>query len=63
MDIIDHLAVKMNEIELYNIKGGSTINSTMLNAIVRAFNLSLELGRMLGSYIRRKRDKRLCPIR
>lgn len=63
MDIIDHLVVKMRGEELFNIKGGTAINSTMLNAIVRAFNLSLELGRMLGSYIRRKKDKKWCPIK
>ena len=51
----------MSEVELYSIKGGSAMNSTMLNAIVRAFNLSMELGRMIGSYIRRRREKKLCP--
>ena len=53
----------MSDIELYYIKGGSSFNSTMLNSIIRGFNLSLELGRLLGSYIRRKRNNMLCPIK
>ena len=53
----------MSEIELFYIKGGTSLNSTMLNSIIRAFNLSLELGRMLGSYIRRRRNNMMCPIK
>ena len=53
----------MSEKELYDIKGGASyMNSTMLNSIIRAFNLSLELGRMLGSYIRRRKSNVMCPI-
>ena len=64
MDIIDHLVVNMSEMELYDIKGGfSYLSSTMLNSIIRAFSFSLELGRMLGSYIRRRCNHGLCPIK
>ena len=64
MVTIDHLVASMSEVELYNIKGGASyINSTMLNSIIRAFSFSLELGRMLGSYIRRRCNRGLCPIK
>ena len=42
----------MSNEELSNIKGG--INASILNAIIRGINLSLELGRIVGSAIKRK---------
>lgn len=42
----------MQNSELYEIKGG--ISATTINAIIRVVNLSLELGRIVGSAIKRK---------
>ena len=53
----------MSNIELYNIKGGTTFSSTMINSVIRAFSFSLELGRMLGSYIRRRKNNKICNIK
>ncbi|MDD6272278.1 MAG: hypothetical protein PUA90_02015 [bacterium] len=45
----------MQKSELIEIKGGAgSISATALNAVIRAISLSLELGRIVGSAIRRK---------
>lgn len=44
----------MQNSELVKIQGGAAISSTAINAIIRAVNLSLELGRIVGSAIKRK---------
>jgi hypothetical protein len=49
----------MTEIELYKIKGGA-ISGTIINGIVRAVDIVLELGRSLGSALRRKKDGSYC---
>lgn len=48
--------------ELKYIKGGTKISGTIINAAVRLFNLALELGRTIGSSIRRNDENRICPI-
>ncbi len=51
----------MNNEELLKIQAGSsTISSTVLNAVVRAINTLFELGKSLGSTIRRYKDNKLC---
>ena len=45
--------------ELKKIKGGA-ISGTIINAIVRSVTLALELGRSLGSALRRLKDKNKC---
>ena len=49
----------MSKVELLDIKGGA-FNATLVNALVRFVNLSLELGRTLGTIIRRKLDNNMC---
>ena len=51
--------MKLNEYELVNIIGGS-ITATMLNAIARTMSNILELGRTIGSSIRRIYSKNYC---
>lgn len=43
----------MKDIELNKITGGQTINGTILNALSRFINTIFELGRAVGSSIRR----------
>lgn len=51
----------MNKQELINVKGGAfTINSTSLNALARIGTLILEMGRSLGSALRRSISKNYC---
>ena len=45
--------------ELINVKGGS-VSGTIINGIIRAFTTALELGRSLGSALRRSKDKAMC---
>ncbi len=50
----------MNKQELICIVGGVSISATLVNAFARGINTLLELGRSLGSAIRRIFDKKLC---
>lgn len=53
----------MRREELVLIVGGSSISGTVLNAVIRAVNAALEVGRSLGTAIRRIRTKQACPIK
>ena len=51
----------MENNELINIVGGaSSINGTILNSISRLFSTLLEIGRTIGSSIRRAQNKNYC---
>ena len=50
----------MTNSELICIKGGASISSAMLNTLIRFTSFSLELGRTLGTLIRRALDKKIC---
>ena len=51
----------MNQEELINIQGGG-INATMINAIARGITSMYELGRSIGSAIRRIGKKSICRV-
>ena len=53
----------MRKEELVLIVGGSSISGTVLNAVIRAVNAALEVGRSLGTAIRRIRTKQVCPVK
>ena len=53
--------MKLNEMQMRNIYGGS-ITGTMINSIVRSINSLLDLGRSLGTAIRRISGNKICPI-
>lgn len=53
---------KVDKDYLVNIKGGMTFNSTMINALVKGGKLLFELGRSLGTSIRRVIGGKTCPI-
>lgn len=48
--------------ELLNIVGGISITSSLINSIYRGINSILELGRSLGSALRRIKGGNMCPI-
>ena len=50
----------MRKEELMNIKGGAGFSASVVNVLVRMVNSSLELGRTLGTIIRRKMKKDYC---
>ena len=39
--------------ELVNVKGGASVNTSIINSTVKAFSTALEFGRTVGSAIRR----------
>ena len=47
--------------ELLNINGGG-ISGTLLNSIIRGVNVLLDLGRSLGTAIRRLGNNSICPL-
>jgi bacteriocin-like protein len=51
----------LNDNELKNINGGS-ISGTLINSIVRAVNVIIDLGRALGTAIRRISEDKMCKI-
>ena len=54
--------MKLNKCELIEINGGaSAISGTLVNAFVKAIDALLEVGRSLGSAIRRVGDGKSCP--
>lgn len=48
--------------ELINIEGGASFSATLLNAASRAISTFMELGRNLGSAIRRVVSGSVCPF-
>ena len=52
---------KLNKEQLLNVTGGG-ISATLLNAIVRGVNVFLEVGRSVGSAIRRLLKGHKCAI-
>ncbi len=52
--------MKLEKTELQQIVGGA--NATYINAVVRGVNAILDIGRSLGSAIRRLTSGNLCPL-
>ena len=50
----------MEKRELLNIVGGASLTSAMLSSIVKGINAILDLGRSLGTAIRRVHTGNLC---
>lgn len=48
--------------ELLNIVGGISITASLINSLYRGVNSILELGRSLGSAIRRISGGNMCPL-
>lgn len=51
---------QLTELEEKQIIGGAQISASMINGIVRGVTFILELGRSLGSAIRRYQLKKWC---
>ncbi|MDD2181049.1 MAG: hypothetical protein PHW32_01635 [Bacilli bacterium] len=52
----------LNKQELLKIEGGIKISGTLISSLVRGINTLLELGRSLGTAIRRSIGNNLCPL-
>lgn len=58
---VDNVII-LDNATLHNISGGAKISGTLINALSRAVNTLLEVGRSLGSSIRRIVKKKICPV-
>lgn len=53
---------KLNRQQLANINGGINISGTLINAVVKGINAFLDLGRSVGTAIRRVSTGRVCKV-
>jgi hypothetical protein len=53
----------MKKEELVLVVGGSSLSGTVLNAVIRAVNVAFEIGRALGSAIRRIKSGQRCSVK
>jgi len=51
---------KLNNKELYNIVGGIKFSASLLSSIIKGANFIFELGRYVGTAIRRMKIGKLC---
>lgn len=52
----------LDKSEMIQINGGSTISSAFVSSLTRAGTILLEIGRSLGSAIRRMYEGNICPL-
>ncbi len=64
--MLDHLNVDnfiyLDKLTLQNVYGGAQISGTLINALSRAVTTLLDLGRSLGTSIRRIARKKICQV-
>lgn len=53
---------KLTNEELMNVEGGAGLTATLLNSISRTISTLVEVGRNLGSAIRRAVSGNVCPL-
>lgn len=54
--------MELNSKELYSIVGGATLTAAFLNAIARGLGTILELGRSVGTAVRRIGNGSICSL-
>lgn len=54
--------MKLTNKELKNINGGAAVSGSVISGVVRGVNTFLDLGRTLGSSLRRLGNGSICPI-
>ena len=54
---------KINKNEMKQISGGAlSLNGTIINSLIRYINVFFEIGKALGSAIRRNKAGTICPV-
>lgn len=53
---------ELNNNELVCIDGGATISGTLISSLTRGINTLLDMGRSLGTAIRRIGSNNVCPL-
>lgn len=54
--------MKLRKRELIKIKGGAALSSSLINALIKGFDSFMDIGRYLGSSIRRFIGGNSCPL-
>ncbi len=54
--------VELRKEELLDVVGGATISATLINAVTRAITVIIDLGKSLGSAIRRTISGNVCKV-
>ena len=54
--------MKLTNNELKMVIAGATISSSLINSFFKGVNALLDIGRYLGSSIRRITEKSICPF-
>lgn len=54
--------IELKKEEMLNVFGGAGVSASMLNALSRAVTTLLDLGRSLGTAIRRSFSGKICSI-
>jgi hypothetical protein len=55
--------IKVNKNKMKQISGGAlTLNGTIINSLIRYVNVFFEIGKALGSAIRRNKSGSICPV-
>ncbi len=64
MDMLDqqNVILKVKDNELKNIYGGASLSGAIINYFTKALNTVLDVGRNLGSAIRRIKYKNMCKF-
>lgn len=54
---------KINKNKMKQISGGAlSLNGTIINSLIRYVNVFFEIGKALGSAIRRNKAGTICPV-
>ena len=53
---------QMTNQELLKVQGGFSINGTIINAFARGIDAIMDVGRSLGTAIRRWQEGKLCSL-
>ncbi|MEI3529779.1 MAG: bacteriocin [Bacilli bacterium] len=53
---------QLSKQQLSNINGGVSISGTLINAVVKGINVFLDLGRSIGTAIRRVSSGKVCKV-
>ena len=53
---------ELNKYELLEISGGAGVTAAFLNAVARTISTVVDVGRSLGSAIRRLASGNVCPV-
>ena len=54
--------MELNKNQLLSVVGGVSISGTLINSFVRGITAIFDIGRSIGTAIRRIRSGNICPL-